>query len=87
MDFEIIELLKNESKVNGLRQVLRGIRKGKIDKVLLATDADYELVKEIDTICHSNNIPLLTCPSKDELGREVNIKRACSVVGFLTTES
>jgi ribosomal protein L7Ae-like RNA K-turn-binding protein len=77
------QLLKESNKVIGLRQVLRGVKKGEINRILLALDADEAIKNQINQIAVDNNLPLLTCQSKDELGKEVNIDRACAVIGFL----
>jgi len=83
MDSGIKELLKNSNKVMGLRQVLRGVRKGQIGSVLLALDADENIKLQVQNLCNVNNMLMFTCESKEELGKELQIDRACAVVGFL----
>lgn len=82
MEQKIKKLLENK-KVIGIRQVVRGISDKQIRCVLLATNTDEDIKREIVNLCKTNNVPILFTPSKEELGKEVGIDVNCATVGLL----
>ena len=72
-----------ESKVAGIRQVVRGIKSDRIRCVLVATDADEHIKTELTSLCSSNAIELRYVLNKKELGKRLDLDVDCAVVGIL----
>ncbi|MCL2630291.1 MAG: ribosomal L7Ae/L30e/S12e/Gadd45 family protein [Firmicutes bacterium] len=85
LDLNIKKMLEG-NKVAGIRQVSRGIRKGAISLVLIADDTDAEIKRQLLQLASANNVPIITCESRTELGAEINIEKPCSAVGFLRNQ-
>lgn len=82
MDSSLKKML-SDNKVAGVRQIVRGINGDTIRCVLIAEDTDLHIKRQLLDLCTQKNIPVLFCPSKSELGREIGIDIGCAAVGFL----
>lgn len=58
----------------GAKQTIIAIDKGLAVKVFIAGDADTKIVNPIAERCKELRIPLVTVPSKDELGKTCGIQ-------------
>ncbi len=82
MDRKAEALLARE-KVIGLRQVMRGIRDGRVRCVLVAADAEEHIKLELGNQCEAKGVKLVSVPSKEELGRASGIDVDCAAVGII----
>ena len=70
-------------KVVGLKQTLKNIKAGRIEKVILAMDSDDFIIKEVNRACQEQSVPIAAAESKRALGKACGIERAAAVVGIL----
>ena len=70
-------------KVVGLKQTLKNIKAGRIEKVILASDSDDFIIEEVKRTCEAQSVPILSAESKRALGKACGIERAAAVVGIL----
>lgn len=81
----LIEKMLQDDKVAGLRQVVRGVNAGRIRCVLIASDTDEHIRRELTELCESKGVPTVYCESKQELGAKLQIDKSCATVGFIKT--
>lgn len=77
-----IDLVKNSTKLVGLKQVLSGIIDGTVRCVLVSYDSDDFVKKAINEAVADRSIELITSFSKKELGKMCKIDVPASVVGI-----
>ena len=67
-------------RIAGAKQVLRAVREGRIERVLLACDVDEYMRARILTACAG--IPVEEGPSIREMGKMCGISIGTSVIGY-----
>lgn len=77
------EIVSANGRVAGIRQVIRGIRKGQIRCVLAATDADEPIKRELSALCRASGVELKFVLNKKELGISLGLQVDCAAVGIL----
>jgi large subunit ribosomal protein L7A len=77
------EIADGQNKVAGIRQVIRGIREGRIRCVLAASDADDHIKKELAKLCGSAGVELKYVLTKKELGKAMGLKVDCAAAGII----
>ncbi len=80
---EITQLVNNSQVLVGIRQVSEAIISATIDKIIVAKDADRHMIEQLEAKAQDKSIPLVTGPSKSELGKLAKIEVACAVIGIL----
>lgn len=65
----------------GRRETFRALREGKLERVILARDADRAFCRTVRVRCLLWGIPCETGGSKDWLGKQCGIDVPCGVVG------
>lgn len=70
-------------KVVGLKQTLKNLKAGRIDRVILAADSDDFIIEEVKKACLEQSVPIASAESKRALGKACGIERAAAVVGIL----
>ena len=76
-------LIKNSSKLVGLKQVLVGIANDTVRCVLVSCDSDDFVMRTITDAVSTKDIPVQTVCAKHKLGKLCKIDVACAVVGIL----
>lgn len=64
----MLEELKTESRVVGLKQTRRAVLSGSAKKVFLACDADPALTAPLISACKEKDIPFTAAPTMREIG-------------------
>lgn len=71
------------NQVAGLRQVIKSSKEGKLDSIVLALDADEQILEKVRDISKNDNVTLTYVRSKEELGKELGLDVPCAVMGKL----
>lgn len=77
------QLKKRASRVVGVRQVLRGLRAGALEQVLLALDAAPTLRGQIEEAAAQAQVPLETVATMEELARRCRVDVPSAAAGIL----
>ncbi len=85
-DSKLIKLLNNPDKVVGTRQVLRGLSEGTIRCVVVASDADAEMIAKIAAHARKKGAEVLVAPSMAWLGYRSGIEVRAAAVGIVSEE-
>lgn len=81
-DIQTIKEAKN--KIIGLKQTLRAIQQGKIQKVYIANDIEEHILRQITEICQQKTVPLISINvNPKELGRICQIEVGAAVVSLI----
>jgi large subunit ribosomal protein L7A len=81
-DIQTIKEAKN--KIIGLKQTLRAIQQGKIQKVYIANDIEEHILRQITEICQQKTVPLISINvNQKELGRICQIEVGAAVVSLI----
>ncbi|HHX18216.1 MAG TPA: 50S ribosomal protein L7ae-like protein [Clostridium sp.] len=78
-----MEEFKNINKTVGLKQSLKAIQKGIVDKVYIANDAEERVVSKIINLCTEKNIPIVYADSMKQLGKACGIDVGAAVVSIV----
>ena len=70
-----------ERMVAGYRRTVRGIRAGQIRCVLIARDADENIIEDVHNLCAEHGVPYRFAPSKREMGERLGLDVPCAIVG------
>jgi ribosomal protein L7Ae-like RNA K-turn-binding protein len=79
---EIAGILKQRTFVVGLRQTVRALRENSLDFIIAAENTDKTYASELRTSAYGK-AKIEWFPSKKELGRLADIKKACGVIGII----
>ncbi len=74
--------LASERRVVGIRQVLRKIQEGQLEKLFLARDASQDRVKELLDEAERRGLTVEWCESMEFLGRACAISRKAAAAGL-----
>lgn len=77
------QLKKRALRVVGARQVLRGIRNGALEKVVLALDAAPQLRSQIERAAAEAKVPVEMVASMEELARLCRVDVPSAAAGIL----
>lgn len=78
------EVLDGADKVIGLKQTLRALQQGQVEKVYYASDTEEHLIQKIAPLCRENNVPLLPLRTgKKELGKLCRIEVGAAIVAIV----
>ena len=69
--------------VVGLRQVLRELKNGNIQSIVLATDADKKYKNTILSSAKIANVPVTIASTSEKIAQKYGIEVKSAVVGFL----
>ena len=62
-------------KVVGMKQTLKKLANGEMDRVVLSRDCDDGIALQVEEACAAANVPCVTAGSKKDLGRACGIER------------
>ncbi|MBO9131087.1 50S ribosomal protein L7ae-like protein [Bacillus sp. 165] len=82
MSYEKVSNAKNV--VVGKKQTLQALKKGIINEVVVAEDADYHLVHNVAEFASQLNIPVSKVDSMKQLGKACGIQVGASAVGIVS---
>lgn len=78
----MLEQLKTEAKLVGVKQIRKALARHEVKTVFLAADADPFLTQPIAEACRADGVELISVPSMQELGRACGIQvgSACAAI-------
>ena len=75
--------LSHLQKVVGLKQVLKQLSLGRIQTVILATDAEPDFEKQVKDAAAASGVPVIVAENKTRLAELCGIAKSATVVGIL----
>ena len=83
--FEAIELAKKSGKIKkGANEVTKIVERGLAKLVVIAKDVSPpEITMHFPALCKEKNTPLITVPSKEELGTVAGIAKPTTAVAII----
>ena len=79
----MLEELRTDRKVVGIKQLKKALIAGTAKKVFVADDADPALTEPIVQQCLSDHVDLITVPTMKQLGDACNISVAAAVAAIV----
>ena len=79
----MLDQLKTQQKVVGMKQLRKALKNGQILKVFLAQDADPRLADPLAEECTRLNVELIEVPSMRDLGTACGIAVGAAAAGIL----
>jgi large subunit ribosomal protein L7A len=77
-------LLAASKKVVGLKQTIRALYQGRVEKVYFAADIEEHLICRVAPICEEFGVPILPLKlSKKELGKLCRIEVGAAIVAIV----
>lgn len=77
-------ILDAPKKVIGLKQTMRAIQKGRIERVFYAADTEEHLIRKLAPLCQENKVPLLPIKvDQRELGKICQIEVGAAIVAIV----
>ncbi len=88
MDKEKLEqMLTSSSKVVGSKQVLKGISDSTVRCVIVASDADAQIRKNIVAQAKAKGVDVVCVASKKRLGESAGVEVSAAAVGIVEAEA
>ena len=79
--------LSDSSKVVGIKQATKAIHDGVALKAYVANGIDENIRAPFVKLCNKKNIPIVTVPSKKDLGKACDIEVSASVAVIISEEA
>ncbi|MFA6308786.1 MAG: ribosomal L7Ae/L30e/S12e/Gadd45 family protein [Clostridia bacterium] len=83
----MLERLKNENKVIGIKQSLKSVEGGSAEIVFIAKDAEEKVVKDLKELCIKNNIEIIYVETMKQLGKACGIEVSAASACILKKET
>lgn len=72
-----------QNRVVGVNQSIREIKKGNVNYVYIAKDADKEVINELVKVCNEKNICIKYVNTMKELGKMFNVEVKVAATSIL----
>ena len=72
--YGILQKIDKNKVIVGAKQLRKAIRAGRVNRVLLAKNADFALTEALEATCLDHHIPVSWVPNMVELGRACGIE-------------
>ncbi len=82
----MLERLKDDNKVIGIKQSLKAVEGGIVEVAFVAADADEKVVKDFKELCVKNNIEIIYADTMKQLGKACGIDVGAAVACILKQE-
>lgn len=82
----MLERLKGENKVIGIKQSLKAVEGGTVEIVFIANDAEEKVVKDLKELCIKNNIEIMYVETMRQLGKACGIEVGAATACILKKE-
>ena len=79
----MLDELKSDHKVVGIKQLRRALSNGKARKVFIAEDADPALTAPIEELCREGHVEMVTVPTMKQLGDACEIPVAAAAAAIV----
>jgi H/ACA ribonucleoprotein complex subunit 2 len=81
LSFGHLSAAKAKHVKRGVKEVVKGLRKGEKGLVLIAGDiSPIDVITHVPVLCEDNSVPYVFLPSKEDLGTAGSTKRPTSCV-------
>lgn len=79
----MLDELKTQRKVVGIKQLRRSLREGQVARVYIAENADPRLTEPLMEECAQTGVELILIPTMAELGKACGISVGAAAAGLL----
>lgn len=79
----MLDELKTQHKVVGIKQLRRSLREGQVARVYIAENADPRLTEPLMEECAQTGVELILIPTMAELGKACGISVGAAAAGLL----
>ena len=79
----MLDELKTQRKVVGIKQLRRALRDGQVVRVFVAENADPQLTQPVADACSAADVELIWVPTMTELGKACGISVGAAAAGIL----
>lgn len=83
MSAELARLADSRTRVVGVKQTVKAVRRREVAVVYMAEDADSQVLHDLRQLCAAESIPIVTVATMQELGRAAGIQVGSATVGLL----
>ncbi len=83
MLFTVLDELKTDQKVVGIKQLRKALNAGTARKVFIALDADPALTEPLVEQCRSAHVEVIAVPTMKQLGDACNISVAAAAAAII----
>ena len=81
----LLELQKGKKTV-GRKQSQRAVLEGKAEKIYLAENADGRIREEIEKLCETYGVPVISVDTMENLGKACGIQVGAAVAALLKAQ-
>ncbi len=78
-----LDTLKNANRVIGIKQATKAVKRGNVQNVFVADDANDRVVDPLKTLCQEVEIPVEHVETMKELGQACGIEVGAAAVAVL----
>lgn len=78
-----LESLKEKPRVTGLKQVSKAVKKGEVECVFIAADADSRVQMPLRALCEEHRVPIVDSAMMADLGRACSIEVGAAAAAIL----
>lgn len=75
----MLEELKSNNKIVGLKQSVKAVRAGEVQKAFVAKDAEDRVILPFIKSCAEKNVPVEYCESCNDLGNACGIEVGAAI--------
>lgn len=79
----MLDELKTQRKVVGIKQLRRSLKEGQVARVFIAEDADPRLTEPLAEACAGAGVEIVLIPTMSELGKACGISVGAAAAGLL----
>ncbi len=78
-----LDALKGASRVMGIKQVTKAVKRGDAESVFLADDADAHVLKPLMKLCEEHDVPCEHAATMKDLGNACGIEVGAAAAAIL----
>ena len=78
-----LDTLKNANRVIGIKQVTKAVKRGNVQNVFVADDADDRVIEPLETLCRECEVPVGRAETMQELGQACDIEVGAAAAAVL----
>ena len=78
-----LDALKSASRVMGIKQVSKAVKRGDAECVFVADDADERVIKPLQILCREHDVPVEHAATMADLGNACGIEVGAAAAAVL----
>ncbi|SDF98371.1 large subunit ribosomal protein L7A [Selenomonas sp. WCT3] len=78
-----LDTLKSANRVIGIKQATKAVKRGNVQTVYVADDADDRVIEPLKALCQESEIPVGHAETMKELGQACGIEVGAAAVAVL----